>query len=79
MLRNILINDQKPLPTDALAHHRARVLDAVARVAGRVVVLRDGAAGDDAAVDVEGREGGVELRAADVVVVNVDSLRSEAL
>ncbi len=67
-----MIGDDETLHPQALRHDEEEVARAGRRLGG--VVLGDGAAGDDAAVQAQRRERGLERRPADVVEVDVDAV-----
>lgn len=75
---HVLVTDDEATHGQTFADDVGQVFDAVTLVAG-FVVFGDHAAGDDAAEVVEGLEGGFEVFAADVFVVDVDAVGGETL
>jgi len=72
------VTNDETAHSQALGDDLHEVLDGVL-VLGLEVVLADHAAGDDAAEVVHAGDGGLELLAADVLVVDVDAVGREAL
>lgn len=74
---HVLVADDETAHGEALGNNVHQVLDGVGLL-GLEVVLGDHTAGDDAAEVVHGVDGGRELLAADVLVVDVDAVGGEA-
>ena len=74
---HVLVADDEAAHGQTLGHNVHEVLDRVGLVR-LVVVLGDHTAGDDAAEVVHGVDGGLELLAADVLVVDVDAVGGQA-
>jgi hypothetical protein len=74
---HVCVSDDEAAHGNSLGDDLHEVADRV-DVFGLGVVLADHAAGDDATKVLHGVDGGFELFAADVLVVDVDAVRSEA-
>ena len=74
---HVLVANNETADGEALGNDLHQVFDGV-RVLRLDVVLGDHTAGDDAAEVVQGVDCGLELLAADVLVVDIDTVRREA-